>query len=150
MERKSFRILREARRQWQEMKLESNDGWQDQPSFAFSRLSRLAIRSRERSERLAKDGGEEGIRTPGSLPTSAVFKTAALNHSATSPWMDPFDRRDGGPATILRQAHDFAEPGRGLSGFVRQDGRLAVWCYRQRTVRDDSHGGTAEPGQRRI
>ena len=29
--------------------------------------------------------GEEGIRTPGSLSTSTVFKTAALNHSATSP-----------------------------------------------------------------
>jgi hypothetical protein len=34
---------------------------------------------------LAKVGGEEGIRTPGSLSTSTVFKTAALNHSATSP-----------------------------------------------------------------
>src|SRR5688572_17511544 len=33
-------------------------------------------------------GGEEGIRTPGSLPTSTVFKTAALNHSATSPTHD--------------------------------------------------------------
>ena len=31
-------------------------------------------------------GGEEGIRTPGSLSTSTVFKTAALNHSATSPF----------------------------------------------------------------
>src|SRR5262245_4418810 len=33
----------------------------------------------------AKSGGEEGIRTPGSLSASTVFKTAALNHSATSP-----------------------------------------------------------------
>ena len=32
-----------------------------------------------------RTGGEEGIRTPGSLPTSTVFKTAAFNHSATSP-----------------------------------------------------------------
>src|SRR4051812_6671011 len=30
-------------------------------------------------------GGEEGIRTPGTLSSSTVFKTAALNHSATSP-----------------------------------------------------------------
>ena len=30
-------------------------------------------------------GGERGIRTPGSLSTSTVFKTAALNHSAISP-----------------------------------------------------------------
>ena len=31
------------------------------------------------------DGGEGGIRTHGTLPRTAVFKTAALNHSATSP-----------------------------------------------------------------
>ena len=30
-------------------------------------------------------GGEGGIRTHGGLPPTAVFKTAALNHSATSP-----------------------------------------------------------------
>ena len=32
-----------------------------------------------------QNGGERGIRTPGSLSTSTVFKTAALNHSAISP-----------------------------------------------------------------
>ena len=31
------------------------------------------------------DGGEGGIRTHGGIATTAVFKTAALNHSATSP-----------------------------------------------------------------
>ena len=31
------------------------------------------------------DGGEGGIRTHGELAPTAVFKTAALNHSATSP-----------------------------------------------------------------
>ena len=31
-------------------------------------------------------GGERGIRTPGTLPGSTVFKTAALNHSAISPF----------------------------------------------------------------
>lgn len=30
-------------------------------------------------------GGEGGIRTHGTLSRTAVFKTAALNHSATSP-----------------------------------------------------------------
>ena len=30
-------------------------------------------------------GGEGGIRTHGELAPTAVFKTAALNHSATSP-----------------------------------------------------------------
>ena len=30
-------------------------------------------------------GGEGGIRTPGGLASSTVFKTAAIDHSATSP-----------------------------------------------------------------
>ena len=30
-------------------------------------------------------GGEEGIRTPGTVEGSTVFKTAAIDHSATSP-----------------------------------------------------------------
>ena len=34
-----------------------------------------------------KAGGEEGIRTPGSLSASTVFKTAALNHSAIPPFI---------------------------------------------------------------
>jgi hypothetical protein len=33
----------------------------------------------------AQTGGEGGIRTHGKLAPTAVFKTAALNHSATSP-----------------------------------------------------------------
>ena len=44
--------------------------------------------------RRAKAGGEEGIRTPGSLSASTVFKTAALNHSAISPILI-----GGGPCT---------------------------------------------------
>ena len=31
-------------------------------------------------------GGQGGIRTPGGREPTAVFKTAALNHSATCPW----------------------------------------------------------------
>ena len=31
------------------------------------------------------DGGGRGIRTPGTLPGTTVFKTAALNHSAIPP-----------------------------------------------------------------
>jgi hypothetical protein len=50
-----------------------------------ARVARLANRSRERSERLAKVGGEGGIRTPGTVPGSVVFKTTAIDHSATSP-----------------------------------------------------------------
>jgi hypothetical protein len=32
-----------------------------------------------------KTGGGAGIRTPGTRKSSTVFKTAALNHSATPP-----------------------------------------------------------------
>jgi hypothetical protein len=31
-------------------------------------------------------GGERGIRTPGGVPPSLVFKTSAFNHSAISPY----------------------------------------------------------------
>ena len=48
-------------------------------------LRRRRSPGRSSPEGRAKSGGEEGIRTPGSLSTSTVFKTAALNHSATSP-----------------------------------------------------------------
>ena len=50
--------------------------------------------ARARWQAGAKVGGERGIRTPGSLSTSTVFKTAALNHSAISPFII-----GGGPCT---------------------------------------------------
>ena len=37
-------------------------------------------------------GGETGIRTPGTLSRSTVFKTAAFDHSATSPLRGEFMR----------------------------------------------------------
>ena len=36
-----------------------------------------------------QNGGEGGIRTLGHLTAPAVFKTAALSHSATSPYNGP-------------------------------------------------------------
>ena len=36
--------------------------------------------------RFSPKGGEGGIRTHGGREPTAVFKTAALNHSATCPW----------------------------------------------------------------
>ena len=33
------------------------------------------------------DGGEGGIRTPGRVSPTPVFKTGAINHSATSPYI---------------------------------------------------------------
>ena len=50
-----------------------------QPSPVSARLPTVAHRRR------AKAGGEGGIRTPDTLSGTAVFKTAAINHSATSP-----------------------------------------------------------------
>ena len=45
------------------------------------------------------NGGEGGIRTPGRDKPSAVFKTAAIDHSATSPEHGPryFISNSGGP-----------------------------------------------------
>ena len=39
----------------------------------------------ESGEFKLKNGGEEGIRTPDTLSGMPVFKTGAINHSATSP-----------------------------------------------------------------
>ena len=41
--------------------------------------------TRKSPESVQAKCGWGGIRTPGSLSTTAVFKTAALNHSATHP-----------------------------------------------------------------
>ncbi len=51
----------------------------------------LAHRCGSRQES-AVYGGEGGIRTHGELAPTAVFKTAALNHSATSPLAPPLSR----------------------------------------------------------
>ena len=40
-------------------------------------------------------GGEGGIRTPGTLSGTPVFKTGAINHSATSPELLLFYYRTG-------------------------------------------------------
>jgi hypothetical protein len=42
------------------------------------------------SLRFRLDGGEGGIRTPDTLSGMPVFKTGAINHSATSPELLPF------------------------------------------------------------
>jgi hypothetical protein len=53
----------------------------------------------------AKAGGEGGIRTPVRLSPEAVFKTAAIDHSATSPFADWHGRRDLNPQpTVLETA----------------------------------------------
>ena len=54
-------------------------------SFGETAFAWLASRSCERSERLAKVGGGRGIRTPGAVSRTAVFKTACFNHSHIPP-----------------------------------------------------------------
>lgn len=67
------------------------EGRDSNPGTPCNRVNRLAgdpIRPLWHLPRCALVGGEGGIRTPGAQhPT--VFKTAALNHSATSPGTDP-------------------------------------------------------------
>src|SRR5215475_8143341 len=46
---------------------------------------RCCSRNRTACVACASPGGEGGIRTPGTLPGTAVFKTACFNHSHTSP-----------------------------------------------------------------
>ena len=55
------------------------------PVSRVANLAGLKPGLAEARRRRAKAGGERGIRTPGPLSRSTVFKTAALNHSAISP-----------------------------------------------------------------
>ena len=50
--------------------------------YAYSGHSTRSATTSERSE---SSGGEGGIRTHGRLSPTTVFKTVALDHSATSP-----------------------------------------------------------------
>jgi hypothetical protein len=64
---------------------------QPRPAFAYHSLADMASPkgwpSRSSRRARAKAGGEGGIRTPGTVPGSVVFKTTAIDHSATSPFM---------------------------------------------------------------
>jgi hypothetical protein len=53
--------------------------------FDATRASKPRTFRRFQGMELRGSGGEGGIRTHGGLAPTAVFKTAALNHSATSP-----------------------------------------------------------------
>ena len=54
--------------------------WRTEVAFAYHGGLRHAVGTLRRTE-----GGEGEIRTRGGLSSSTVFKTAALNRSATSP-----------------------------------------------------------------
>src|SRR5687767_1970177 len=66
-------------------------------------------------------GGEGGIRTHGGLAPTAVFKTAALNHSATSP------ARGLGPASAPSRPH---RPCRASRAASRVSGWPRLWHHR--------------------
>ena len=88
----------------------------------------------------APDGfGEEGIRTPGSLSTSTVFKTAALNHSATSPHRLSLQVQSPAPVsefTTRPQNYEVCRPCRGQ--FQRTALTRATRLLRRRRGRDDA------------
>src|ERR1051326_8376765 len=54
-------------------------------ALASPELPAAAVARRRRTA-ATKSGGERGIRTPGTLPGTAVFKTAAIDRSAISPF----------------------------------------------------------------
>jgi hypothetical protein len=45
----------------------------------------FSVSPQSNHNKLKRHGGEGGIRTPGTLSGTPVFKTGAINHSATSP-----------------------------------------------------------------
>jgi hypothetical protein len=72
---------------------------------SFTIFSNLPGRSPAHFPSLSLSGGEGGIRTPVELSPKAVFKTAAIDHSATSPFADWHGRRDLNPQpTVLETA----------------------------------------------
>ena len=64
--------------------MEVSDETEVASARGFPDRNREALPSAQ-SVRQCRDGGQGGIRTHGGLAPTAVFKTAALNHSATCP-----------------------------------------------------------------
>ena len=58
------------------------NGFRDRP---IRPLWHLSLRGLTKLSSCRRCGGERGIRTPGTLASSTVFKTAAFDHSAISP-----------------------------------------------------------------
>ena len=76
---------------------------------------------------LKTSGGEGGIRTPGTLSGTPVFKTGAINHSATSPLLILRPRLLMGrefPARI--SLHDSSGPSSSANPFGRIPIRITV------------------------
>ena len=112
-----------------------------------------------------KNGGRGGIRTHGGLAPTAVFKTAALNHSATLPCRAALDRADacGAPAWGWHRRGAGRSPGAGRRR-ARPGRRWCRWktCLstprviagepcptRRLLVKRSGHATTGQQGARR-
>src|SRR4051794_36423794 len=79
--------------------------------------------------RLRRSGGEGGIRTHGGREPTAVFKTAALNHSATCPWR--LRSRLGGALRASRAANGDSHGSPTVAWVMRSGG----WVLRNGAIR---------------
>src|SRR3954447_13022096 len=76
-------------------------------------------------------GGEGGIRTHGRLAPTPVFKTGALNHSATSPERDSIAQRTH-PLQALRAHNDLPQESLKISMRCLPPEKSAVGQNRER------------------
>src|SRR6185436_15733087 len=98
------------------------------PSVRLKPLGHLSALALAKMRNRASNGGEGGIRTPDTREGITVFETAALNHSATSPFgcagsgrIAEADRAIAVPRTPpqLRDDGSVADPVRGCRGSRR-------------------------------
>jgi hypothetical protein len=94
----------------------------------------LAILSRPHPRPLSRNGrgqiiesGWEGIRTPGGLSPTAVFKTAALDHSATHP-NDLYSTRHEMRKSSFPGRMSYHRPCNVQNKASRRIARLTVYC----------------------
>ena len=80
--KQSFAILLRRERDSNPRYSKEYNGFRDRP---IRPLWHLSLRGQTKFVSMLRCGGERGIRTPGTLASSTVFKTAAFDHSAISP-----------------------------------------------------------------
>ena len=80
--KQSFAILLRRERDSNPRYSKEYNGFRDRP---IRPLWHLSLRGQTFCLLFFRRGGERGIRTPGTLASSTVFKTAAFDHSAISP-----------------------------------------------------------------
>ena len=88
--------------------------------------------------REAKNGGERGIRTLGTLARTTVFETAPFNHSGTSPKVA--GSSDCGCAFQAWKSHDLAMTPVSRLSLARETSGLCAFAILPQPVRDKSYG----------